>query len=286
MNFLIQIVNFEKLSEGLNMTANARSLYYALLAKNNDLAWIEEFKVPNSILQEKAKLNHRKQLDDARNRLVDLGFIEYKKGKPGKAGTYKIVNIQDDIQVDIQVDIQPNIQPSIQHHIQPNIQPYIQPSSTLNKLNKIKLNKTKLNNIYKKNITKKADAEIKESESSVSDDPSISFVNDCKNIIEYLNNKLNTNYKYNSSINKKAIIARLNEGYNLEDFKKVIDKKYEEWKDDPKMSKYLRPSTLFSNKFESYLNQLEVKQSKQKQMKDTGNNYTEREADEYLSLIK
>ena len=50
------------------------------------------------------------------------------------------------------------------------------------------------------------------------------------------------------------IEARFNEGFSVEDFKKVIDVKTQEWKDS-NMEKYLRPETLFGNKFEGYLNQ-------------------------------
>ena len=74
-------------------------------------------------------------------------------------------------------------------------------------------------------------------------------------IITYLNDKTNSNYKPSSNKTKDLIKARLNEGYQLEDFKRVIEIKTEEWKNDPIWSKYLRPETLFGTKFESYLNQ-------------------------------
>ena len=86
-----------------------------------------------------------------------------------------------------------------------------------------------------------------------------------KNIIEYLNNKIGTSYRSNSSKTKSLINARLNEGFTEYDFFVVIDKKHKEWKDS-EMEKYLRPETLFSNKFESYLNQPEIK--KQRTLKD------------------
>lgn len=35
----------------------------------------------------------------------------------------------------------------------------------------------------------------------------------------------------------------------------MIVKKSEEWLDDERMNKFLRPETLFGTKFESYLNQ-------------------------------
>ncbi len=80
-----------------------------------------------------------------------------------------------------------------------------------------------------------------------------------KDIVEYLNNTLGTKYRATSDKTKKHINARLNEGYTFEDFKAVIDKKSEEWRDDSKMAQYLRPETLFGTKFESYLNQKVVK---------------------------
>ena len=75
-----------------------------------------------------------------------------------------------------------------------------------------------------------------------------------KEIINYLNEKADKNYK-NSAYAKKHIKARLNEGYALDDFKKVIDNKVADWKGDSNFDKFLRPQTLFSNKFESYLNE-------------------------------
>lgn len=76
-----------------------------------------------------------------------------------------------------------------------------------------------------------------------------------KDIVEFLNEKLNTNFKPTSKNTRKHINARLSEGYTVDDFKTVIEKKVAEWGDDPKMAKYLRPDTLFGSKFESYLNQ-------------------------------
>ncbi|WP_428910813.1 conserved phage C-terminal domain-containing protein [Niallia sp. Krafla_26] len=74
-------------------------------------------------------------------------------------------------------------------------------------------------------------------------------------IITYLNDKTNSNYKLTSKKTRELIRARLDEAYQLEDFKKVIEIKSEEWRIDPVWSKYLRPETLFGTKFESYLNQ-------------------------------
>lgn len=73
-------------------------------------------------------------------------------------------------------------------------------------------------------------------------------------IIDYLNLKAGTSYRTNSKSTQQHINARLAEGFTVEDFKTVIDKKCSEWLGDSKMQQYLRPSTLFGTKFEAYLN--------------------------------
>ena len=73
-------------------------------------------------------------------------------------------------------------------------------------------------------------------------------------VVDYLNQKAGTKYKSNSKNTTKHIKARLNDGYTLEDFKSVIDKKCSEWLNTD-MEKYLCPDTLFGSKFEKYLNQ-------------------------------
>ena len=75
-----------------------------------------------------------------------------------------------------------------------------------------------------------------------------------KEIINYLNLKAHKNFKYTQN-NLNKIKTRLKEGFTLEDFKQVIDKKCVEWLNDNKMNQYLRPETLFGSKFESYLQQ-------------------------------
>lgn len=74
-------------------------------------------------------------------------------------------------------------------------------------------------------------------------------------IINYLNNKIDTHYKTTTPKTKQLITARLNEGFTVEDFIKVIDNKYSTWFKDKKMCTYLRPETLFGTKFENYLNE-------------------------------
>lgn len=83
--------------------------------------------------------------------------------------------------------------------------------------------------------------------------PTADYKAEVTEIIEYLNKKAETHYKPNSKTAKKHIVARLNEGFTVAEFKQAIDNKVKEWK-DTKFAPYLRPETLFGTKFESYLN--------------------------------
>jgi uncharacterized phage protein (TIGR02220 family) len=73
-------------------------------------------------------------------------------------------------------------------------------------------------------------------------------------IVNYLNEKSEKNFSPTSKETIKVIEARIKEGSTLQDFKKVIDIKCEKWLKS-NMEDYLRPITLFGNKFNSYLNE-------------------------------
>lgn len=104
-----------------------------------------------------------------------------------------------------------------------------------------------------------------------------------KIVIDYLNIKAGTAYQDKSRDSRKHIKARFDEGYSVDDFKKVIDIKVGEWASDPDMAKYLRPSTLFGAKFEGYLNQKPVKAAKSKSKNDF-HNFDQRDTD-YDSVV-
>lgn len=74
-------------------------------------------------------------------------------------------------------------------------------------------------------------------------------------IIDYLNQKTGKHFRKSIANTARNINARIKEGFTVDDFKAVIDKKVIEWGKDERMKQYLRPQTLFGTKFESYLNQ-------------------------------
>ena len=88
-------------------------------------------------------------------------------------------------------------------------------------------------------------------------------------LISYLNEKSGGKYKPTGAITER-ISELLAAGYTEADFIQVIDSKVAEWKDDPKMRSYLRPRTLFGDKFEEYVSgpvPIEVEEERQREEK-------------------
>ena len=79
--------------------------------------------------------------------------------------------------------------------------------------------------------------------------------------IDFLNKKAGRQFKHTKA-NKDIIVARIHEGYTAEDLAKVTLYKIREWNTNPKMSKYIRPMTIYNkNKFEAYLNEIEAEKA-------------------------
>lgn len=118
----------------------------------------------------------------------------------------------------------------------------------------------KLNNGKLRNLTmesKKTGQSLTEITTEITTEKDIlsSVARPYAEIISYLNDKADKNFKYTSEATKKFINGRYNDGYDLEDFKRVIDNKVSQWK-GTEQEKYLRPKTLFSpSNFEGYVNE-------------------------------
>ena len=74
----------------------------------------------------------------------------------------------------------------------------------------------------------------------------------CRAIVQYLNQRAGTDHKPDIPTTVDLIKAKLQAGFTVVDFEKVIDKKCADWM-GTEFEQYLRPSTLFGDKFEGYL---------------------------------
>ncbi len=235
------------------------------------LRWFVDF-YPNMIKMEVngrqyARLSHNKMLEDLplldisrkaaidrMKKLVEFGILDYEIIKDG--GTFSLytfgknyIGFVDDKNNNSNVDeitkgSMSTIHPGVG---QPSTGVVGQPSNK----DKSIINKSIINN----NIVEQS-----------------SNLSAIKEIVDYLNLKAGTNYRYTTKDTQKHIRARLNEGFTVEDFKTVIDNQCSKWLGDNKMQGYLRPETLFGTKFESYLNS---------KPKGSSNNGTEGQECEY-----
>ena len=73
-----------------------------------------------------------------------------------------------------------------------------------------------------------------------------------KTAIDYLNERTEQHFKHVQT-HFKHINTRLQEGFTIDELQLIVDFKTEQWRDDPKMRQYLRPSTLFGPKADGYL---------------------------------
>lgn len=121
----------------------------------------------------------------------------------------------------------------------------------LNKTNKTKESKQTNKDDFARDFSPATQPETQNEKPEEKNEDQIPY----KEIVDDLNEKCGTSYKYTGEKIKALIKARWNEGFRLEQFVKVHSTKATEWLKNPEMSKFLRPETLYSNKFESYLNQ-------------------------------
>ncbi|MCI8589703.1 MAG: hypothetical protein HFE77_03215 [Clostridiales bacterium] len=191
--------------------------------------WSNEFSAPNLVLQSLTGLS-RSGILKARNTLKQMGYIDFKAN--GTKSTVYILHslIANSTQVGVQDSVQASTQVGVQVGTQIGVQAgglYSTPIEILNN------NKTK--DIKTKDKKDSADKEQIEA------------------VVLFLNQTAGTNYRASAEATKKHIRARLAEGYTVDDFKTVIQKKCAEWLGTD-YAKYLRPETLFGSKFEGYLN--------------------------------
>jgi uncharacterized phage protein (TIGR02220 family) len=75
-----------------------------------------------------------------------------------------------------------------------------------------------------------------------------------RDTIQYLNKVAGTSFCHAEVSTINNLFNLKKEGFTLEDFKTVVDKKWAEWQ-GTKFQQYVRPETLFGKNFKTYLNE-------------------------------
>ena len=89
------------------------------------------------------------------------------------------------------------------------------------------------------------------------------WTEETKYIIDYLNKRTGKKYSVKTKKTAQLVHKLLDNGFTVEDFERVIDIKCKQWLNNEKMNQYLRPRTLFSEKFEDYLNEAPARTKQQ-----------------------
>lgn len=79
------------------------------------------------------------------------------------------------------------------------------------------------------------------------------YYSQIKEIIDDLNKISGKRFRASTKSYQNKIIALLNKGYSVDDFKRV-HQNMKSWVGDPRMDRYFWPNTLYSGKFDGYLN--------------------------------
>jgi len=115
------------------------------------------------------------------------------------------------------------------------------------------------------NVAVNDNVNVSDSVNDINDSVSVNVIkkkaspsDETTHILEDLNKRIKSKKGFSplAQCNQNLIKARMSEGFTVENFITVNEKKVKQWLHDPAMSKYLRPETLYGKKFDGYLNEV------------------------------
>lgn len=209
-------------------------------------------------------------------KLRDLGILNhYTKKEGGTFSYFKLGNkfyelFDNNNEAKLNNNIQFNNDVKSNYNMKSNVHSVFKNDGTIHKLDKEKYNGDEVS--YKNDVrlsteNDKGSASKCSSKTNLLKDSSTidtnlyKYIEAANEIISYLNLNLGTKYKEKNKGTLILINKRIDEGYTVDDFKSVIDKKVKTWR-NTKFEQYLNPQTLFGDKFEIYLNQNIIKEEK------------------------
>lgn len=96
MNYLEQLLAFERKLETDYLPGTSQLLWYKLMSLNNRCGWTEWFAVDNFRLMSMTDIGKKSTLVKYRDILIQKGYISYKKGKKNSPSKYRINPIKTD----------------------------------------------------------------------------------------------------------------------------------------------------------------------------------------------
>lgn len=140
MNYIKQLNAFYDWLLLNPISAKEQALYLAILHLNNKSGWREEFTIANQTLQAICSMS-RSELHKLRNKLEQIGLIEYQRGKKNQAGKYKICFLYE---TNTETNVETHMETNQDTHVETNVE------TNMEHITKHKQNKTKQGNIYRR----------------------------------------------------------------------------------------------------------------------------------------
>ena len=95
MNYLSEIIAFERWCETNYLPISSQLLWYKLMAISNKAGWSEWVTVDNLKLMAAMQMGREATLIKTRDELIKAGLVEYQKGKKGSPNKYKMVSLAE-----------------------------------------------------------------------------------------------------------------------------------------------------------------------------------------------
>ena len=106
MNYLAEINAFEQWLETNYLPSSAQLLWYKLMMLDNKAGWSEWVTVDNQRLMALIQLKREATFIDIRDKLIEAGLIEYRKGKKGFPNQYKILTFNLKVKSVVQTEVE------------------------------------------------------------------------------------------------------------------------------------------------------------------------------------
>ena len=105
MSYIDLINAFERWLETNYLPSSSQLLWYKLISLFNKCGWSEWVTVDNHRLMSVMQIESEKTFIRSRDKLIDAGLFEYKKGKKGSPNQYKINTVNFTVQTTVQTTV-------------------------------------------------------------------------------------------------------------------------------------------------------------------------------------
>lgn len=118
MNYITEINGFERWLETNYLPSLAQLLWYKLIMLCNKAGWCEWVTVDNQRLMSLIQLKREATFIELRDKLIEAGLIEYRKGKKGCPNQYKINTFNLKVQTEVNTEVKSVVQTEVNTEVQ------------------------------------------------------------------------------------------------------------------------------------------------------------------------